>query len=507
MLLNAHSYYSLRYGTMKPRELVERSLSGGYTCAALTDINNTSAGLEYVRVAKKLGLKPVLGIDFRNSAKQQYVALAQNNDGFAEINLHLSHHQHHKENFDDDAPDFENVVVIYPFASNKKRELKSHEYLGVHTDDVPRLPFSEWKNKQERLVMMNTATFRNKRDFNAHRLLRAIDNNTLLSKLSKDEEGRPTDLFLTRNELLERFADFPQIIENTEKLLDQCSIDFEFGTEHPHKNLQHFTDSIEEDFQLVKKLCEEGLPYRYPAPDETILTRIEKELSIIRDKGFLSYFLINWDMCKYARSKGYFYVGRGSGANSIVAYLLRITDVDPIELDLYFERFINLYRTNPPDFDIDFSWTDRDDITRYLFEKYDHVALIATYSTFQYRAVVRELGKVFGLPKHEIDLLSSGRFSMSKLDQLSKLVLKYSTLIQEFPNHLSVHAGGILIAEDPIHSYTATFMPPKGYQTTHFDMVSAEDVGLYKFDILSQRGLGKIKDSLTIIRYNRPDEK
>ena len=246
------------------------------------------------------------------------------------------------------------------------------------------------------------------------------------------------------------------------------------------------------------------MSYRYPDPGEHIFKRVEKELEIIRQKGFLSYFLINWDITSYARSKGYFYVGRGSGANSVVAYLLRITDVDSIDLDLYFERFINLYRQNPPDFDIDFSWMDRDDVTRYIFDRFDHVALLATYNTFQYRAVVRELGKVFGLPKHEIDLLSKGRFNMRDLDHLAKLVLRYSSLIQGFPNHLSIHAGGILIANEPIHCFTGTFMPPKGYPTTMFDMVVAEDIGMYKFDILSQRGLGKIKDTLVIVKYNRP---
>lgn len=505
MILNAHTSYSLHYGTIKPREMIELALAGGFGEMAMTDINNTSASLEFVRLSKKLGMRPVLGVDFRNGAQQQYVALAKNNDGFQQINGYLSHHIHHKKKFDSRAPELENILVIYPFSHAPEHELLEHEYIGVHTDDLSRLPFSKWLQKPEKLVMKHTVSFRNKRDFNAHRLLRAIDNNTLLSKLAKSEEGRPGDVFISKQELLSRFSDYPFIVENTSKLLAQCTIQFEFGTEQPHKNLRSFTQSIEEDFTLVKQLCKEGLAYRYPNPDEATLKRIDKELKVIHDKSFLSYFLVNWDMCKYARSKGYFYVGRGSGANSIIAYILRITDVDPVELDLYFERFINLYRKNPPDFDIDFSWTDRDDITQYLFNRYENVALIATYSTFQYRAVVRELGKVFGLPKYEIDALSSGKFSMRKIDHLSKLVLQYSALIQELPNHLSVHAGGILISEEPIHAYTATFMPPKGYATTHFDMVVAEDVGLCKFDILSQRGLGKIKDALKIIRYNIPD--
>jgi len=185
---------------------------------------------------------------------------------------------------------------------------------------------------------------------------------------------------------------------------------------------------------------------------------------------------------------------------------LRITDVDPIELDLYFERFINLYRTNPPDFDLDFSWRDRDDITNYIFKTFKNTALITVYNTFKFKASIRELGKVFGLPKEEIDKLSKGRFQVHDLDQLSKLVISYSRLINGFPNYLGIHAGGILISEKPIHYYTATFLPPKGFSTTMFDMVVAEDIGLYKFDILSQRGLGKIKEAVAIVRYNKPDE-
>jgi DNA polymerase-3 subunit alpha len=231
---------------------------------------------------------------------------------------------------------------------------------------------------------------------------------------------------------------------------------------------------------------------------------LNKELALIQEKSFVAYFLINWDITSYARSKGYFYVGRGSGANSIVAYLLRITDVDPIELDLYFERFINLYRQNPPDFDIDFSWTDREDMTQYIFSRFSNVTLLGAYNTFQYRAAVRELGKVFGLPKEDIDLLSDGKYQVDRLDELQRLTLRYASLIQDFPNALAIHAAGILITQKSIHHYTATFLPPKGFPTTQFDMLVAEDIGIYKFDILSQRGLGKIKECMEIISYNQP---
>ena len=515
MYLNSHTYYSLKFGTLKLQELLQCAQNFNWHCFALTDINNTSTSLDFVRLATDYQIKPVLGVDFRNGAEQKYVVLARNNKGFQRINEHLSRHTQKGIKFEDFCPLKMDVWVVYPFDLISKlvdepeqalHLLKHHEFIGIKPQDLNKIKVSQWKKALPKMVAMPTGTFRHKKDFNAHRLLRAIDNNVLLSKLPKSEEGWEGDLVQHRESIKKIYAAFPEMIERAETLLTDCSIHFDFGTDHPHKNQKTYTGSDKKDFELIKKLCQEGLAYRYPEPSKKVLRRIEKELHIIYEKGFISYFLINWDITSYARSKGYFYVGRGSGANSIVAYILRITDVDPIELDLYFERFINLYRQNPPDFDIDFSWTDRDDVTRYIFERFPNVCLLGAYVTFQYRAVIRELGKVFGLPKHEIDLLNSGKFRPSELDKLSRLVLKYSTLIQGFPNHISIHAAGILISEKPISNYTATFMPPKGYPTTHFDMIVAEDVGLYKFDILSQRGLGKIKDTIDIVRYNHPDD-
>ena len=477
----------------------------------LSDINNTSACLDTVRMTQNMEIEPILGIDFRNSAWQCYVGIAKNNTGFHQLNTHLSEHLHAKKHFEERAPELEDTLIVYPFSAVKNcswiTELRSNEFIGVTPRDLNVVRFSKIATLlKEKLVILQTTTFRGKRDFNGHRLLRAIANNCLLSKLPISEQGNPEDKVRSVEELKEIYADFPHIIKQSEELLKQCSIHYDFGTEHPHKNLKVYSTSEEGDYKLIRKLAMDGLAYRYPNPTQEVMDRIEKELHIIKEKNFISYFLINWDITSYARSKGYFYVGRGSGANSVIAYLLKITNVDPIDLDLYFERFINLYRQNPPDFDIDFSWTDRDDVTRYIFERFDNVTLLAVYNTFQYRAVVRELGKVFGLPKHEIDLLSSGKFTASALDHISQLVLRYSTLIQGFPNHLSVHSCGILITQEPIHTFCGTFLPPKGYPTTQIDMVIAEDVGIHKFDILSQRGLGKIKDTLAIVEYNRPLE-
>ncbi|MAD96481.1 MAG: DNA polymerase III subunit alpha [Flavobacteriaceae bacterium] len=506
MFLNTHSYYSLRYGTIAPKDLIHSMKSLRVNCFAITDINATTMAIDIYRMAKKEGIKVVLGVDFRNNARQQFVMLAKNNSGFTNINRYLSEFLHQREfTIPKRAKKLADVIVIYPFASCQHFKLLDNEYLGVRIEDLKKLPFSKWKDQQDKLVVLHTISFADKRGFNTHRLLRAIDNNTLLSKLPKTEQGNESDVLIPIERLEKLFSDYPKLIANTKQILDQCSVDFDFSDGVPN-NQKCYTNNEELDFRLLKKLALQGLEYRYGKPTQKVLSRIDKELSIIKEKNFVSYFLINWKILKYARSKDYYYVGRGSGANSIIAYLLRITDVDPVELDLYFERFINLYRKNPPDFDIDFSWKDRDDVTDYIFRRFKHTALISVYNTFKFKASVRELGKVFGLPKHEIDKLTTNQFAFEKLDRLSQLVLTYAKYIQGFPNYLGIHAGGILISEKPIHSYVATFMPPKGFATTQFDMVIAEDVGLYKFDILSQRGLGKIKDAVGVIQYNQPEK-
>lgn len=513
MYLNCHSYFSLRYGTLAEEQLLELAKTNGVTSLALTDINNTSACLNFIRKAQEASIKPIVGIDFRNGMEQCYVALARNNDGFLELNNFLSQHLHEKKSFLAEAPAFKNVFVIYPFETAvtlRKTDLLPHEYIGVSLRNISRLPFSLYKNKLEKLVILQPVSFTCKRDFNLHRLLRAIDNNCLLSKLPKEEEGDPWEMMVDLEKLKNTFAEYPQIIENTKYLAESCSIHFDFSKNRQPQNLKTLHGSSEADYEALKDLCNKGFSDRYDALTPEIEERINRELSVIKKLDFVSFFLINKRIIDYAREQGYFYVGRGSGANSIIAYILRITDVDPMELDLYFERFMNEFRANPPDFDIDFSTWDRDDITDFIFREFGQngqAALLGSYVTFKHSGAVRELGKVFGLPKHEIDKLSSGKFNPAKIDELSKLVLKYARLLHEKPNYLSIHAGGILISEKPIHYFSATHLPPKGFPTVQFDMHIAEDVGLFKFDILGQRGLGKIKDAVEIIKQNYPEAK
>ncbi|HSH19883.1 MAG TPA: DNA polymerase III subunit alpha, partial [Draconibacterium sp.] len=501
MLVNCHSWFSLKYGTISPEKLLKELSVKGFTNVALTDINNTSASIDFVRLAEQYNIKPVLGVDFRNGIQQKYIALAKNIEGYKTINEHLTLAQRNNKQFEDVAPEMKDTIIVYPLKNKKFCSLNDNEFIGVKSSELVKLTFSEWRNRLDKLVILQPATFRHKRDYNIHRLLRAIENNLLLSRLPFAEQASASEIIISKSELLKEFKDYPEIIQNTSKILAECLVEFEFGT---NKNKKCFTKSHEEDIKLLREACRKGLKYRFGRPSKEVIDRMEKELKMIDEMGFSSYFLINWDIVNYARSKGYPYVGRGSGANSMVAYLLRITNVDPIDLDLYFERFINPFRTNPPDFDIDFSWTDRDDVTDYIFNKYgwDKTSLLGSYITFEKKSAIREVGKVFGLPADEITRLQKNPV-LQENDQYGRWVIQYGKLITGMPSHLSIHASGILISETPVNYYSATHILPKGFPTTHFDMHVAEDIGLYKFDILSQRGLGKIKDALEIIKINR----
>lgn len=345
MYLNNHSYYSLRYGTISEEELLVLAQKAGCTTLALTDINNTSGCLNFVRKSTEYDIKPILGIDFRNGVQCCYVTLARNNNGFLQLNNFLSKYLHAKTPFPDHAPHFEDAICIYPFErvlELDKTEFLDQEYIGVRIKDLQKLRFSRLSEYKDKLLILHPVSFRDKRDFNTHRLLRAIDTNTLLSKLPESEQGSPDEKMGTAAALQKAYSDFPNIIKNTQRILDSCSIFFDFSKDKPPQNLKTVEGSATKDYKKLLALCNKGLPQRYEKITSQIRQRLAKELKLIQQQKYVAFFLINWRIVDYARSMGYFHVGRGSGANSIVAYLLGITDVDPIELDLYFERFMNL---------------------------------------------------------------------------------------------------------------------------------------------------------------------
>ncbi|MBK9453779.1 MAG: hypothetical protein IPN95_31180 [Bacteroidetes bacterium] len=381
-------------------------------------------------------------------------------------------------------------------------DLRENEFVGIKPAQLNRLFSSPLKHHPQKLLTFLPVTFPNRVGYNTHRLLRAIDRNILLSRQDPADVAAADEMMYSMTDFLGFYKDHSYMVTNTMRLLEQCG--FEMTFDRP-KNKLHFTGSKSDDRHLLEKLAYDGLHYRYGSGNKKARERVENELQVIDRLGFSAYFLITWDFIRYGQLRGFFHVGRGSGANSIVAYCMGITDVDPIDLDLYFERFLNPHRTSPPDFDIDFSWTDRDEVIDYVFKRYGHAhtSLMATYNTFKGRSILRELGKVFGLPKEEIDHLVANRHSPNLDDRIVQHIYRYGRELEGLPNHLGIHPGGILITEDPVHCFSATSVPPKGFPIVQFDMFVAEEAGLYKYDVLSQRGLGHIKTSAEVVRQNR----
>ncbi len=565
MYLNCHSYYSLRYGTVSVERLSELAAAAGVKRMVLTDINNTTGVPDFVRECGSRGITPAAGIEFRRENTLLYIGIARNNEGFRELNEFLTDHNFKGEPLPLRPPSFPNAYIIYPSRGHGGNAgsdstnsagcpqgpgggrvsgsansadsagsppgpagggadgiadstcnavgagiagggfdpgmLRDNEFIGIRPAAAGRL-ISMTRKQQSKCVILHPVTMESASDFPIHRSLRAIDNNLLLSRLEPHHTASPDEIMLPGNEITRPFEMWPQVTENTRRLLEDCSLSIDFTTP---KNKKIYSASRYDDKLLLEKLAWDGMKYRYGTKNRIAQERVRHELEIIDKLGFSSYFLITWDIIRYSMACGFYHVGRGSGANSVVAYCLKITNVDPIDLNLYFERFINPKRTSPPDFDIDYSWKERDTVTEYIFRRYGHrhTALLGTIGTFRGRSIVRELGKVHGLPVEEIDALIENPSATNNRGEIQDMIFETGNKIVDYPNMRSIHAGGVLISEEPVCCYTALDMPPKGFPTTQWDMYTAEELGYEKLDILSQRGIGHIAESAEIIRMNR----
>ncbi len=501
MYLNCHSYHSLRYGTIPLEDLVMQAVDYGVTAMALTDINTITGIYDFIKACNEVNIKPLVGIDFRNNSKQLFIGLAKNRKGLAEMNRLITHHNFENTLLPVQAPYFENVFVIYPL-DNVPDELKEYEFIGIEANQLSKLYNYVWKRRICKMVVLQSVTYRTKKEYNLHKILRAIDLNIIGSKLAETDCCKLNEVMIPLENLIEKFNDYPQLIQNTQTLITECNFEYDF---YSPKNKKHFTGNKHEDIKLLTKLAYEGMIRRYGENNTQAKARVEKELKVINDLEFSGYFLITWDIVQYSINKGFLHIGRGSGANSIIAYCLDITNICPLELDLYFERFLNVNRKTPPDFDIDWSWRERDTILEYIFNKYgrDHVAFCGTNVEFKYRSIFREVGKVFGLPKEELDELAKNPMKKHNKNEVVMMVQDYGMMLEKYPNQRSMHSCGIIISEEPITNFTALEMPPKGFPIVQFDMHVAEDIGFDKFDILSQRGIGHIDDTVKLIKENQ----
>jgi DNA polymerase III alpha subunit len=422
---------------------------------------------------------------------------------------------------------WKNLIIITPLIALLKEINKQNDF---YAELIPTKKnrqnalelFNYAKQNEIPFVASNPVYFLNKNDFDLHKLVTAIRLNKSIENLRSEELTDEEYYFKSPTEIAKQFEKIPQAIENSFIIAQKCNIDFDFDV---YKYPVYPKLKSKSSYDELVKICFEGLKKRYSNPGERELKRLSYELDVIRELNFVDYFLIVWDIAREARRRGMMTIGRGSAANSLVAYCLELTQVDPIKHNLYFERFLNRARTNPPDVDLDFSWKERDEIVKYVFETYGYekVAMISTTVTFRARSAFREVAKAFGLSDQEISKYSknipwtdaanlpniSAIFPESKNLNFSiepwKSIINYAVRISNFPRHLSIHPGGIVITPIKITDYCALeYAKNKGLGliVTQPDMYSIEELGLIKIDLLSQRSLGVLRDTMESIKNN-----
>jgi DNA polymerase-3 subunit alpha len=297
--------------------LVKAAVEQGVSTLALTNINNTCDAWDFVDFCRQKNIKPILGVEIRNAHKFLYILLAKNNKGFLEINRFLSEYLQAKKEFPERTIFTENVIVIYPVGNIDANTLLTNEFISVQISEINKLFRQNIQDFSKKFLVRQPVTFQNKTYYNVHRLLRAIGENIILSKQQSHDLAGKHETFVPVTKILDAFSMYPAIVTNTMQLFESCSIEFEF---HTDKTKKTFSASAKDDRELLEKLSFDGLKRRYGTKNKIAKERVVKELQVINNLKFNSYFLITWDIIRYAKNREFFYIGRGSGANSIVAY-------------------------------------------------------------------------------------------------------------------------------------------------------------------------------------------
>jgi len=543
--LQVASCFSLLRGTARIPELIGAAKERGFDALALTDLNGIYGAIEFYKKAKDAGIKPIIGVTLdeaqdeieanpngnknrKATPKRTLTILAKNRRGYGEICRLITKRKLDK-NFKlaEIAPDAVANSVLITLSPELLEELAPHfslkELYGgilppIDTEGTmqARAMFMTAKRLRRKIVAVNDVHFLNPAEQSTHRLLRAIDENETIYTVS-GVVSRARYL-MSAEEMRRAFADFPEALIATREIAEECNLEFELGKwVFPHFPLPPGVTAEER----LRKLCLEGLNRRYPKLARTHFERLNYELSVIEKLGYAGYLLAVQDIVQEANRRGIPNLGRGSAANSLVCYALFLTHVDPLKYNLYFERFLNPERTSPPDLDIDFNWKRRDEIIEYVYQKYgsERVAMVSTHITFQARSALRETAKAMGILTSEVERVLRRIPFFSGAEVIDNLAERYpeckdidlsapeyQTLISQakkiggLPRHLGIHVGGIVIAPQHICDFTALERSAKGFVVTQNEMFGIEDIGLIKIDLLGNRSLGVLEDTLSALR-------
>ena len=518
--LNVHSHYSRMSGTASQPQLLTAARNQSMRHLALTETNGLWGFIRFVQHARAADINPIAGVNLITN-QGEAVLLAENQSGYENICRAVSAvHKNPAQSVVEILENRTSGIFVLAHETSTLSALSqmipnSHLFVELRpgvTEHAAQKLSREFKLET---VATGDVYFIKKEDWSAHRILRAIDLNTTLSTLPADACKSDKHWFRDEKDIIKLFPNSLDAINNSTYLAERCKKDWTFvNTIFPHLSLKDTRWAN----RLLREKVTAGAEKRYTKITADIQDRIELELQIITSKGFAPYFLVVDDIVRQTRAT----IGRGSGAASIVSYCLFITQVDPIKYNLQFERFIHPERINMPDIDVDFPWDERDDILNYIFQKYgnERAGMVCSQVFLKPRSAIREVAKVYGLSNEEIksvtkrigwyasrrDLLhwvkTDPRFEHVELDDTLEDILRESEKVVGAFQHPSVHPGGMVIVPDEIQKYVPVMMAPKGVQIVEWEKDQVEDSGLLKIDLLGNRSLAVVRDTIRQINLN-----
>ncbi len=566
--LHLHTEYSLLDGACRIKKLIPRVKELGQTAVAITDHGAMYGVIDFYREANKYGIKPVIGCEVYVANRSRFskehlmdwsyhlVLLCENNTGYKNliklVSAGFTEGFYKKPRVDKEllkkhheglialsaclAGEIPRNLTQNDYETAKKAALEYREIFGENNyfieiqdhglADQKRILPNLIKLSKETgipLVATNDCHYINKDDAKMQNVLVCIGTNHTVNE--DNDMAFETEEFYVKSEeeMRESFSFVPEAIDNTQKIADRCNMTFEFGhTKLPAFEVPDGRDNVE----YFESMCREGLYRRYgenPGPE--LWERLNYELGVIERMGYVNYYLIVHDFINYAKSVGIpVGPGRGSGAGSICAYCIGITDIDPIKYHLLFERFLNPERVSMPDFDIDFCYERRQEVIEYVNRKYgeDHVAQIITFGTLAARAAIRDVGRALGMAYQDVDkvakliptdlhmtiekalTISSELKALYDTDPKIYELIDTARRVEGMPRHSSVHAAGVVIAPEPVTEFVPVAKPDESV-VTQFTMTTLEELGLLKMDFLGLRNLTAISDCEKAVRKRIPD--
>ena len=562
--LHVHTEYSLLDGSNKIKEYVEKIKALGMTAGAITDHGVMYGVIDFYKAAREVGINPVLGCEVYVApgsrldremvhGEDRYyhlVLLAENNVGYSNLMKIVSkgfvEGYYYKPRVDMEVLEkyHEGIIALSAcLAGEVQRNLvrgmyeeakevayryercfgKGNFFLELQDHGIPEQKLVNQqllRMSQEtgiELVATNDVHYTNAEDAEPHDILLCLQTGKKLADEDRMRYEGGQYYVKSEEEMKALFPYALQALENTQKIADRCHVEIEFGhTKVPHFDVPEGYDS----WTYLNKLCHEGLDKRYGADAPKYLQKLDDELAVIKNMGYVDYFLIVWDFIHYAREHDIMVgPGRGSAAGSLVSYTTGITDIDPIRYNLIFERFLNPERVSMPDIDVDFCFERRQEVIDYVVEKYgkDCVTQIVTFGTLAARGVIRDVGRVMDLPYNFVDtiakaipnelgitidkalLMNPELRGMYESDESVKKLIDMSRRLEGLPRHTSMHAAGVVISQKPMDEYVPLSRASDGTITTQFTMTTIEELGLLKMDFLGLRTLTVIQNAVRLV--------